>query len=224
MVRVALQDGSQEWVTVMATIGANGSVLPPALIYLSANCILQASWVAQIEAGKHSVFVSSSPTGWTNNDIGLAWLEQVFNRKTKQKARLDQDWRLLIVDGHGSYFLMDFIEYCKAHKILLAVFLPHSTHTLQPLDVVCFKSLSTNYSAKLTNQLFKTQGLLAVQKEDFFPLFWSAWESTFTRKFVLKAFEATGIAPMKANVVLECFCKQNDNESEARLSALLPKD
>jgi hypothetical protein len=63
MVRVALQDGSQEWVTVMATIGANGSVLPPALIYLSANCILQASWVAQIEAGKHSVFVSSSPTG-----------------------------------------------------------------------------------------------------------------------------------------------------------------
>jgi hypothetical protein len=32
--------------------------------------------------------VSSSPTGWTNNDIELAWLEQVFNRKTKQKARI----------------------------------------------------------------------------------------------------------------------------------------
>jgi hypothetical protein len=88
MVRAALQEGSQEWVTVVATAGADGSVLPPALIYSSANCTLQASWVAQINAGKHGVFVSSSPTGWTNNDIGLAWLEQVFNRETKQKARV----------------------------------------------------------------------------------------------------------------------------------------
>jgi hypothetical protein len=223
-VRAALQDGSREWVTVVATIGADGSVLPPALIYSSANCTLPASWVAQIEAGKHGMFVSSSPTEWTNNDIGLAWLEQVFNRKTKQKAHLSQDWHLLIVDGHGSHLLIDFIKYCEAHKILLAMFPPHSTHMLQPLNVVCFKSLSSNYSAKLTDHLFKTQGLLAVQKGDFFPLFWSAWESTFTTKLVLKAFEATGIAPMKADVVLECFRKQDDDESEAQPSALLPKD
>jgi hypothetical protein len=104
------------------------------------------------------------------------------------------------------------------------VFLPHSTHTLQPLNVVCFKSLSSNYSAKLTDHLFKTQGLLAIQKGDFFLLFWSAWESTFTTKLVLKAFKATGIAPMKANVVLERFRKQDDDESEARPSALLPED
>jgi hypothetical protein len=80
----------------MATICADGSTSPPALIYSSANCALQASWVDAIEARKHDVFVSSSPTGWTNNDIGLAWLEQVFNRRTKQKARLQKEWRLLI--------------------------------------------------------------------------------------------------------------------------------
>jgi hypothetical protein len=95
----------------------------------------------------------------------------VFNRETKQKARLGRDWRLLILDGHGSHLSIDFIEYREAHKILLAVFPPHSTYTLQPLDVVCFKPLSSNYSAKLNNHLFKTQGLLAVQKGVFFPLF-----------------------------------------------------
>jgi hypothetical protein len=42
-VREALQDGSREWVTVMGTIRADRSVLPPALIYSSANCTLQAS-------------------------------------------------------------------------------------------------------------------------------------------------------------------------------------
>jgi hypothetical protein len=95
----------------------------------------------------------------------------VFNRETKQKARLGRDWRLLILDGHGRHLSIDFVEYCEAYKILPAVFPPHSTHTLQPLNVVCFKPLSSNCSAKLTNHLFKTQGLLAVQKENFFPLF-----------------------------------------------------
>jgi hypothetical protein len=66
---------------------------------------------------------------------------------------------------------MVFIEYCKAHKILLAVFSPHSTHTLQSLNVVCLKPLSTSYSSQLGDYLFKTQGLLAVQKRDFFLLF-----------------------------------------------------
>jgi hypothetical protein len=69
---------------------------------------------------------------------------------------------------------MDFIKYCEAHTILLAVIPPHSTHTLQPLDVVCFKSPSSNYPAELTDHLFKTQGFLAVQKEYFFLLLWGA--------------------------------------------------
>jgi hypothetical protein len=61
-VRAALQNGLQEWVTVMATIGADDSVLPLALMYLSANCILQATGVAWIQAEKHNVFVNSTPT------------------------------------------------------------------------------------------------------------------------------------------------------------------
>jgi hypothetical protein len=44
---------------------------------------------------------------------------------------------------------MDFIEYCNQKKILLVVYPPHSTHTLQPLDVVMFKPLATGYSNKV---------------------------------------------------------------------------
>jgi hypothetical protein len=129
--------------------------------------------VDAIEARKHNVFVSSSPIGWTNNVVGLAWLEQVFNRRTNQKARLQKEWGLLILNGQGSH-LLDFIEFCEANRILLAVFLPHSTHTLQPLDVVCFKPLSSNYTSALNVHLFKTQGMLLVQKGNFFTLFWGA--------------------------------------------------
>jgi hypothetical protein len=122
--------------------------LPPSLIYQSAASAIRSRWVEDIEASEHSVHVTSSPSGWTNNDIGLAWLEQVFDRYTKEKAR--QSYRLLILDGYGSHVTMDFIEYCDQQKILLAIFPPHSTHTLQPLDICMFKPLSQAYSNELS--------------------------------------------------------------------------
>jgi hypothetical protein len=38
--------------------------------------------VVEIELGKHDVFVTSTLSGWSNNNVGLAWLEQVFQRCT----------------------------------------------------------------------------------------------------------------------------------------------
>jgi hypothetical protein len=150
-VRAAIQDGSREWITLLAYVCADGSRLPTSLIYQSAASAIRSSWVEDIKAVEHSVHVTLSPSGWTNNDIGLAWLEQVFDRYTKEKAR--QSYRLLILDGHGSHVTMDFIEYCDQNKILLAIFPPHSTHTLQPLDVCMFKPLSQAYSNELLSFL-----------------------------------------------------------------------
>ena len=168
-VKAALQDGSRSWITLLACVCADGSALPPGLIYEAANKAIQLDWVEDIKAGKHNVFITSLPSGWTNNDIGLAWLEQVFDRYTKAKAQ--RSYRLLIIDGHGSHITQDFINYCDQNKILLAILPPHSTHTLQPLDVVLFKPLSSAYSAELTAYLQDSQGLVPIKKGSFFPLF-----------------------------------------------------
>ena len=85
-VKASLQDGSRAWITLLACVCGDGLALPPGLIYESANNTLQSSWVEEIKLGEHSVLVSSSPSGWTNNEIGLAWLKQVFDRFTKAKA------------------------------------------------------------------------------------------------------------------------------------------
>jgi hypothetical protein len=169
-------------VSLLATICADGTALPPGIIYASKNSTIQSRWVADIEPGKHSIHVASSPSGWTNNDIGLAWLEQVFDRYTKAKAQLR--YRLLIVDGHGSHLTQDFIGFCHQNRIILAVLPPHSTQTLQPLDVVCFKPLSSQYSNELDSHLQQSQGLSPLEKGDFFNLFWPAWVSTFTTDLV----------------------------------------
>ena len=211
-----IQDGNREWITIVGCICADGSALPPAIIYPGGQSI-QSSWVNDIEAGKHDVFVTASSSGWTNNDIGLSWLEQVFNRYTKRKAR--RQYRLLIVDGHGSHLTIDFLNYCDKHKILLAVLPPHSTHTLQPLDVGCFSSLASAYTKELTNYLQKSQGLIAIKKGDFFSIFWSAWMQSMITPTILSAFRATGIAPLQPSVVLDKLRHQSNQESDSSQSS-----
>ncbi|KAH3991532.1 hypothetical protein HBI56_220310 [Parastagonospora nodorum] len=202
----ATQDRSREWITVIATVCADGSALPPGLIFGAASGAIQSSWVKDINPSKHEVFVTATPSGWSNDNVGIAWLKQVFDRYTKEKA--GRSWRLLILDGHGSHVTMDFIEYCSHNRILLLVFPPHSTHTLQPLDVVMFRPLSNAYSQELTHHVQRSQGLVPMRKGDFFLLFWRAWVNSFKEKTILKSFEATGISPANADVILQRFKKQ----------------
>jgi hypothetical protein len=112
--KAAVQDGKREWITLLACVCASGESLPPALVYQGSSGI-QSGWVDAVEVGKHEIFFSNSESGWGNNDVGLAWLEQVFERFTKQKAR--RSYRLLILDGHGSHLTTDFIDFCDGNRV-----------------------------------------------------------------------------------------------------------
>jgi hypothetical protein len=193
---------------MLACVCADGSFLPPAIIF-GGKGALESSWVGDKEAEKHQVFLATSPSGWTNNQLGLVWLEQVSDRCTKKKAQ--RRWRLLILDGHGSHLTMDFIKYCNANKILIVIFPPHSTHSLQPLNMVMFKPLSTAYLNELLLYLHQSQSFLTVKKGDFFLLFWAAWTCSFKEELVRTLFEATGIIPMNAEIILKRF---NNNPLE----------
>ena len=202
-VRHSSHDGNREWITIIAAICADGTHVPPGVIFSAQGNEVQASWVKEINPDKHSIHFATSSTGWTNDDLGVAWLKLVFDRYTKGKAR--RRWRLLILDGHGSHVTRAFIKYCDEHKILLLIFPPHATHTLQPLDVVCFKPLAQNYTNQLVEHHHITQGWFPVTKADFIGLFWPAWVNTFTESLVLTAFKTTGIHPPNADVILDRF-------------------
>ncbi|KAF7569911.1 hypothetical protein PtrM4_123260 [Pyrenophora tritici-repentis] len=119
---------------------------------------------------------------------------------------------------------MDFINFCNDNKILLAVFPPHATHTLQPLDVSLFKPLSDAYLNELTKYLQDSQGLLSIVKGDFFHLFWNAWCTAFRPQTITKSFEAIGIHPPNAEVILKRFAKAGYNSDESSSSCLSGDD
>ncbi|CAE7002962.1 DDE 1 multi-domain protein [Pyrenophora teres f. teres] len=122
---------------------------------------------------------------------------------------------LLILDGHGSHLTTDFIDFCDANKILLAVFPPHATHTLQPLDVGLFSPLASNYSRELAPYIHGSQALVSVKKGDFFSIFWKTWSSTMSLDSIKKSFQATGVWLMDAEVILQRFNNNTTRQDEA---------
>ena len=210
-IKQLIQDGNREWITTIAAICADGSVLPPGLIYQATTGLIQDSWLQDFDPKAQECFFTSSPSGWTNNEIGYQWLTQIFDRKTSAKAQ--RSWRLLILDGHGSHISMRFIDYCDSHRILLAIYPPHATHTLQPLDVCLFRPLSQAYSNQLTAFMDQCQGFTSITKRDFFRLFWHAWELSFTPENIYSGFRATGLHPFDPQHVISKFTKTNDDQS-----------
>jgi hypothetical protein len=224
-IKQIIQDGNREWITTIACICADGSYLTPSLIYQAASGNIQDSWLQDFDPTEHKAFFVSSPSGWTNNQLGLAWLKQVFDCETKAKAR--RSYRLLILDGHGSHVTMEFIKYCDDNRILLAIYPPHSTHTLQPLDVCLFKPLSSAYSAELTDFMYKSQGISAITKRDFFRLFYKAWNIAFKKETILRAFQVTGISPLDSEQVLKRFKTEEierPSSSDTTISVLSASD
>ena len=57
------QDGSREWITVVATICGDGTALPPLLIYDSTSASIQDSWVQDFDSNEHDAWFTSSASG-----------------------------------------------------------------------------------------------------------------------------------------------------------------
>ncbi|SMR43913.1 unnamed protein product [Zymoseptoria tritici ST99CH_3D1] len=172
---------------------------------------IQSSWLQDWNPDEHIAFFASLPNGWTDNSLGLHWLTKVFEPLTRQKA--GRGYRLLVINGHSSYVNIAFLQYCIDHRIFVAVFPPHSTHRLQPLDVSLFSPLASYYSTELLRFMHYSEGLSAVTKRDFFRLFWLAWQRAFTPANIASGFRKTGLFPLDLSVVVQKFV---DSQSKGK--------
>lgn len=76
---------------------------------------------------------SNHASGYTNNEVGLEWLEH-FDKHTVKKTVGKK--RLLILDGHGSHHTKEFIAYCVGHDIVPFGLPPNLKHYhAKPLDL-----------------------------------------------------------------------------------------
>lgn len=160
----ASQDGSREFISLLACVNAMGIALPPSLIYKGDSNTLQDTWLEDW-VSKDTAYFAVSSNGWSCNALGLHWLEAVFHRYTKERAGRSR--RLLIVDGHSSHVNPQFLDLCERLCILVLILPPHSTHRLQPLDVSLFSPLATYYTKGLNDLMMNSLAMVSMSKRAF---------------------------------------------------------
>jgi hypothetical protein len=158
-----------------------------------------------------------SKKGWTNGEIGVEWIKE-FDKQTSAKAD-GQYWKLL-VDGHNSHYTRGFLEYARAHKILVLCYRAHTTHVLQGLYVVVFATVKHCLSEE-RDRYEKTTGE-QISKTNFLAIYGRAHERALIPETIKSAFQKTGICPFNRDVISkEAMAPSKETSCEGYLPAVV---
>lgn len=185
---------NKELVTCVECFNATGYHVPPMLIFKGAYH-LKKYFDNDIDG---NTLFARSETGFTNDILTMAWIRH-FEKFTQPRAV--GAYRMLIFDGYGSHITQDFIDFCWEHRIRPFLLPAHSTHLTQPADVGAFQKYKFEFKAELRKHIFL--GGNAVSKTDFFALFQTFSDRTWTSKLCTSAFRKTGLIPFNPSIVLE---------------------
>lgn len=187
------EPGRQEWITVIECICADGSVIPPMVIFKGKR--LMSSWLP-VTPPKGWLW-SCNDKGWTSNEHGRKWLE-LFNASTATKTNNRK--RLLICDGHDSHISAEFVRYCIDNDIFILLLVPHSSHLMQPLDVGVFGPLKRAMSAQL-DRVFRT-GISRLQKVEWVENYMEARKIAINTSNILGGWRGSGLFPLNKHRIL----------------------
>jgi hypothetical protein len=186
---------NRELVTVVATINYGGRKVPAYIIFKGAYH-LRGYFLRTLDGG---IEFARSPTGFTNNRLGLRYLEHFIRHCPPLRIGA---YRILIFDGHSSHLSDDFLHLCWENRIRPFRLPAHTTHLLQPLDIVVFQSLKFWFQKELRREIFN--GAEEFNKTDFFAIFQRFWDKVFkSRRIAISSFEKTGLIPLNPLRVLE---------------------
>lgn len=135
-------DFSKNSTSVMFCAAANGTVLPPYIVYKSKN--LYPEWV---QGGPPGAAYNRSKNGWFDGDIFEDW----FNKIALPYLRRLDGKKIMIGDNLSSHLSLNIINKCVESNIEFKFLPPHTTHLCQPLDVAYFRPLKGVWRKELTH-------------------------------------------------------------------------
>lgn len=80
--------------------------------------------------------IITSDKGSTNDQIAIEFLKHFIKYSN---AGPHSEWKLLLMDNHGSHETPEFLNLANTNRILPFPLIPHLTHRMQPLDVGVFQ-------------------------------------------------------------------------------------
>ena len=196
--------GNREWVSSIDAISMEGKVMSEFIIFKGKEVPLQLA--QEVREYLPEADIAMSDNGWSNHEKGLAWLQR-FELKSRNSSVWSQDaivgengseprptgYRILIMDGHSSHVNLDFVRFCESSRIVPICLPSHSTHILQPLDLVIFRRLKQEYSDKVDE--YASKGWTGINRGLFIRILSEVRGKVYTEGRIRAAFRAAGLNP-----------------------------
>ncbi len=150
--------------------------------------------------------ISISLNGWTDQGLGLKWLQNDFDPATWMKAAGQH--QLLILDGYNSHCTSEFCKYAANNKIIIICLPSHTIHTLQPCDVGTFGPLSQSWKQVVT---LASHSLTMIKKENLLTHYHATHTEALKPATIQSAFQKTGIWPLNHQAIPVSAFKPSKN-------------
>ncbi|KAI1001065.1 hypothetical protein K3495_g7134 [Podosphaera aphanis] len=185
---------TREWVSIIETASASRRRLRPAVIFKRQS--LQTSWFPP--QSLPDWLYTTSENGWTSNSIGLAWLRQIF---IPESTPTQYNYRLLLLDRHGSHADVEFMWTCYQNKIVCLYLPAHTSHILQPLDLAPFSVVKSKYRQEI-QALASIDDAAPVKKERFITSYNKARIEGLSGRVIRAGWRASGLWIYNPELVL----------------------
>ncbi|XP_045194784.2 uncharacterized protein LOC123550419 [Mercenaria mercenaria] len=217
----AVTSGKSKTTTVIGCVNGIGQQVPPFYIFPGA-LMIDGLMEGSTPGSKGTV----SPTGWSNTEMFCQYMK---DHLLKYLPSRDNDYVLVLYDGHKSHCSLGLIEWAKSEKIILFVLPPHCSHILQPLDVSCFGPFEVAWNSACQKYMRESGGRL-ITRYDVCQLACKVYSSTLTVPNIVAAFKRCGIHPFNSAVVSDSvvapattFKSQNPPPTESSGNSNVPK-
>lgn len=179
--------GTREHVTVHACSCANGTMLPPMIIF--SKCFPGSCYTRGGGGGPTNALYAKSDSGYMDSELYVSWFKKIFLKYCASTRPV-----LLVQDGHKSHMTLELVDLARANNVILFNLPPHTTHATQPLDKNIFKPLKSAFASILKAVTFAQQDY-TLSKSDFPRMFTEPYDKTCTPFRVKQSFHDAGICP-----------------------------
>lgn len=178
-----------ELVTVVYTVSAIGSVVPPLFIFPRVN------YKHFVRGGPTQCIGRSTRSGWINQETFVEYLNHIIKHTRCTPERKI----LLILDNHDTHISLDAVDTARSHGVVMLTLPPHTSHRLQPLDRSVYGPLKTAYNRALDGWLRSNPGK-TVTIYEIPTLVNQAQMLAVTPSNIIAGFQATGIHPFNRDI------------------------
>ena len=180
----------REWLSVFTSINATGSYILHFFIFKGKRRLKYYIHLCRV-----GTTMAMQDKGYMTSYLFSRWMDHFIEQLHDIQLLSPSNRHLIILDGHKSHLTLEVIQKAKEHVVDMLSLPSHTSHALQPLDVICFKPFKTTFRAYRDKYMMDNHGG-KVEKETLAHLVDLALTKALSKSNIMAGFRTTGIWPL----------------------------